>query len=69
MNPEDESPVLWKCQVCDKTICRKHALTIPGRVPVEFYEMTLCAPDGVLQAVIQIHEESSCWEKAGRPDE
>ena len=69
VNPQDGSPVLWKCQSCGRIICRDHTLTIPGRVPTEYYEATLCAPDPKLQAVIDIHEEPSCWEKAGCPDE
>ena len=67
-NP-DGSPVLWKCTACGRTICQAHTLTIPGRTPREYYADTLCAPDPDLQSVIKIHEEPSCWEKAGRPEE
>ena len=65
---DDGSPVTWKCQICDRTVCRDHTLTIPGRWPPEYYTMTLCKPKLDMQIVEAIHEES-CWELAGRPDE
>lgn len=69
VNPDDGSPVLWKCQSCGRTVCRKHTLTIPNSRPTEYYSVTLCSPDDVLQAVDHVHEELSCWEKAGSPED
>lgn len=54
-NEEDDSEVLWKCSVCEKTVCRACTLTIPGSRPAEYFYQTLCS--------------HVCWEKAGRPDE
>jgi hypothetical protein len=69
VNPEDGSPVLWKCRACGRTVCRRHTLTIPGRKPAEYYADTLCSLDETVQAVDDVNEEPSCWEKAGRPEE
>jgi hypothetical protein len=66
INPEDGSPVLWKCQGCDRTICRKHTKTTSDGL--QFLETTLCSPDPDTVIVEKIHEEN-CWENAGRPDE
>lgn len=52
---EDGSPVTWRCAGCGQRVCRVHALTIPGRVPAEYYWDTLCS--------------RACWEQVGRPDE
>jgi hypothetical protein len=49
-----DPPITWKCQVCNRLVCRSCTLTIPGSDPVEYYETTLCS--------------RTCWEKAGRPD-
>jgi hypothetical protein len=51
----DGSPVLWKCQVCQKNVCRDCTRTIPGKQPPEYHHMTLCSEE--------------CWDKAGRPME
>ena len=34
---EDGSPVTWRCAGCGQRVCRVHALTIPGRVPAEYF--------------------------------
>jgi|SRR5271165_1191361 len=39
----DDSPVTWVCCVCERLVCRDHTLTIPGSVPLEYYEDTLCS--------------------------
>ncbi len=51
----DGSPVTWRCVGCGGRVCRAHTLTIPGRVPAEYYGDTLCG--------------FGCWEKVGRPEE
>jgi len=52
---EDKTPVTWKCQQCGSFVCRVCTLTIPGRVPREYFEKTLCS--------------QACWEAAGSPKE
>lgn len=50
----DGSPITWKCTVCGALTCRGCTQTIPGSVPTEYYQATLCSKE--------------CWEKAGRPE-
>jgi hypothetical protein len=52
---EDGSAVLWLCCVCHRVVCRDCAMRIPGRVPAEYHEQTLCS--------------NACWERAGKPTE
>ena len=35
--------ISWRCVVCHQTVCINCVLTIPGSVPVEIYEDTLCS--------------------------
>jgi hypothetical protein len=50
----DGSAVTWKCQGCQGLVCRECTLTIPGSVPLEYYEETLCSV--------------ACWQAIGSPD-
>ena len=54
VNP-DGSPVTWRCAGCGGRVCRGHTLTVPGKVPEEYYTDTLCS--------------HACWEKVGRPQD
>lgn len=50
---DDGAMVLWRCQVCDKIVCRRCTLTVPGID--QYFDTTLCS--------------HACWVEAGRPDE
>jgi hypothetical protein len=52
---DDGSRIAWKCSQCSRLICRSCTLTIPGRLPAEYYEQTLCGVE--------------CWHKAGEPEQ
>lgn len=47
--------VSWRCSVCRQLVCPDCTLTIPGSVPMEYFERTLCSEE--------------CWRKAGCPSE
>ncbi len=51
----DGSPVTWLCISCMLRVCCDCALTIPGRIPAEYYDDTLCS--------------RACWEAIGKPEE
>lgn len=53
-NPDGTS-VTWKCASCEGLVCQQCTLTIPGRVPREYYEQTLCS--------------APCWEAVGKPQD
>jgi hypothetical protein len=45
----------WKCGQCGAFVCADCTQTIPGRIPSEYYEETLCS--------------IGCWASAGKPEE
>lgn len=49
----DGATIRWRCQVCDKRICRGCTLTVPGQGV--YFDTTLCS--------------HACWVEAGRPEE
>jgi len=52
---DDGSRVTWRCQQCGHLVCRGCTLTIPGRLPPEYYHQTFCGED--------------CWRRFGSPEE
>lgn len=38
-------PITWKCSVCRNFVCIDCALRLPGSVPPELYEETLCSEE------------------------
>ena len=40
---QEPIPISWRCMICRNFVCINCVLTIPGSVPVEIYEDTLCS--------------------------
>lgn len=51
----DVQRITWKCEGCGRFVCFNCTLTVPGSIPLEFRDKTLCS--------------EGCWEKVGKPDD